>query len=394
MGIIQPEPYYLIHLLASVLHDAQPQNPPEGLDWERLYKLSVRHCVANMAFYGLRRMNSDRQPPQEVKQKFQSDYQKALAKEATQHIAVEQLLNLFEENEIPCLPLKGYLLKYLYPRPDMRLMADVDILFKEEQAKQVKRLMLEQGFSAEHQGGNHDVYYRKPYMNIEMHRRLIAENSPYSVYLNKTWARARLKPEFKFTWQLPPEDFYIYLLIHLTKHYTGGGTGIRSFMDIWVYRRRYMDELNWDYIRTELEEIGLREFAKNICGLGEMWFGTGQSNELYEEMTGYIVSSGAYGTRKQSVISSLGIKSEKKNPPAKQVYWLRLFFPQLEILKNSYPFLDTQPFLLPACWVLRGVKCLLFKRRHMLEVINNVHSVSEQDIAGMENLHKKAGLLK
>lgn len=53
--------------------------------------------------------------------KFKSDYKKGMAKEATQHITVEQILKTFEENHIACMPLKGYLVKYLYPQPDMRL---------------------------------------------------------------------------------------------------------------------------------------------------------------------------------------------------------------------------------------------------------------------------------
>lgn len=399
MQAIRLESHYLIHLLSAVLQGLQPQNPPDKLDWENLYKLAVWHGVSNMAFYGLNHLNADGQPPQDVMGKFRNDYKKGVAREATQHIAVEQILRSFEENCILCIPLKGYLLKYLYPKPDMRLMADVDILIKFEQAEQVKSLMLAQGFTVEHQGeGNHDIYYRKPFMNIEIHRSLIAENSPYSSYLDKTWGRTILKLGSQYTYRLSHEDFYIYLLIHLTKHYAGGGTGIRSFMDIWVYHRRYKEELDWAYTEAELNKVGLREFEQNVCGLGETWFGSSQSNEqnsdLYEEMTAYILSSGAYGTRRHSVISSLGIRSDEMKFLPKYAYWLKLFFPPMEILKNSYPFLTKLPQFLPVCWVLRGLKCVLFKRRHMLHLIKHVHSVSEDDITKLESLHRKAGLLK
>lgn len=394
LSITPPEQQYLIRLLSSVLHDAQPQNPQEYMAWEKLYQLSLRHGIANMAFYGLKQLNDAQKPPPVLMRKFHTEYRKAIAREATQHIAVEQLLSTFEENGINCMPLKGYLIKYLYPQPDMRLMADVDILIENEQAQQVKRLMLALGFTLENQGGNHDVYHRKPFMNVEIHHRLVAKNSPYSAYLSKTWDRASLKPGCRYIWQLSPEDLYIYLLIHLTKHYTGGGTGIRSFMDIWVYLRHYQDELDWDYIRTELEAINLREFAENICAIGEVWFGSGQSNELYEEMTEYIILSGAYGTNKHSIISSIGIQAGQKHLPSKYAYWLQLFFPPLETLKISYPFLIKWPFLLPACWVLRGIKSLLFKCRYTFHMISTVHSVSGDDVARMESLHKKAGLVK
>lgn len=46
---VRPERNYLIRLLSSVIETVQPPNPPEEMDWERLYRLSARHGVSNMA---------------------------------------------------------------------------------------------------------------------------------------------------------------------------------------------------------------------------------------------------------------------------------------------------------------------------------------------------------
>jgi len=394
MFAIQPEGIYLIHLLSSVLQDNQPPQPPESLDWERLYHLSSRHKVATMACYGINRLDSDNKPPQAVMRKFQVDCKKAVAIEATQHITVEQVLKIFEENQIASMPLKGYLIKYLYPQPDMRLMADVDILFKNEQTKTVKQLMLGLGFTVGEQGGEHDVYYKKPFMNLEMHRRLISEDSPYSHYLSRTWNRARLKSGSKFTYELALADFYIYTLIHLTKHYTHGGTGIRSFMDLYVYKGRYGNDMDWNYIQAELETIKLWEFEKSISGLNQVWFDKAPSNEFYDEMMNFILSSGAYGTINQALLSSISttISDKRSIGAAKNLYRQTLFFPRLNTMKKSYPLLGTLPFLLPLCWVLRGLKCLLFKHKNTWQMINEVRSIAGEDLIELHNLHKKAGL--
>ncbi|ACV63657.1 hypothetical protein Dtox_2894 [Desulfofarcimen acetoxidans DSM 771] len=396
MQSIQLESYYLIHLLSALLKDTQPQNPPYKLDWEKLYKFAAWHGVSNMACYGLNRLTCDNQPPQDILEKFENDRKKAVAREATQHIAVEQILEAFEEKGIVSMPLKGCLLKYLYPRPDMRMMADIDIYFKTEQAEKVKEIMPEHGYTAKHQGGNHDVYYRKPYMNIEMHHRLISEDSPYSDYLKKTWDRVLLKSGCRHTYELSHEDFFIYLVIHLTKHYANGGTGIRSFLDIWVYKERYKAEMDWDYIQAELNEINFLEFAENIFGLCEVWFGNAGSNVLYDGMTEYVSCSGVYGIRKHAVVSSMGIKSGKQHSVrmAKWLYSLKLFFPPFDTMKIQYPFLERVPKLLPVCWVLRGLRCIVFKRGYTLQMINNIHNLSEQDMRKIGRLHEKAGLLK
>lgn len=132
MSILHLERAYLIQLLTAVLHECEPPQPPENLKWEKLYKLSVRHSVSNMACCGIIRLSQEQQPSSVIMKSFQTDYKKSIAREAIQHITLEQILQAFEEHQIACLPLKGILVKYLYPRPDMRTMADLDILFQDE----------------------------------------------------------------------------------------------------------------------------------------------------------------------------------------------------------------------------------------------------------------------
>lgn len=385
---------YIIHLLSSVLCDAKPQSPPLDMDWEELFRQSFRHSIANMICYALERLDLEEQPALDVMDRFRKEQKKAIAKEAFTHIAVELILQRFEENKIVCMPLKGYLIKDLYPKPDMRLMADIDIYFQNEQTEKVREVMTELGYTLKHQGGNHDVYYRMPYMNIEMHRRLVSESSPYSGYLSKTWERGFRKPGCEYIYQLSLEDFYIYLLIHLTKHFCGGGTGIRSFMDIWVYRCCYREKMHWSYIKDELKKIGLSEFVEKVHGLIDIWFDNGQDHELYREMTAYIFSSGTYGTRQHSVISSLRDQREKTKRMPKFLFWMKKIFLPLELMKNAYPLLNKNPWLLPVCWVQRGFKCLLYKRKYFLYLIKHVRSLSEEDINQAESLHKKIGLKK
>ena len=83
------------------------------------------------------------------------------------------VLNRLEEAGIWYMPLKGAVLKDLYPRFGMREMADNDILFDAERAGDVRRIMTGLGFSVEeYDEGNHDAYHKRPVSNFEMHRTL------------------------------------------------------------------------------------------------------------------------------------------------------------------------------------------------------------------------------
>jgi hypothetical protein len=395
LGTMRREIDYFLYLLSALAHNTAPPTPPENLNWGYLHRFSAYHSLSNMVCYGIDQLESEFQPEPEILKKFQRDQKIALAKEAAQYLTLKQVLKTFEEHQIPCLPLKGCLIKYLYPRPDMRLMADMDILFKDEQTKEVINLMLGLGFTLEHAGGNHDVYVKNPFINIEMHRRLVPVDSPYYEYLQKTWARAYLEEDSLYIYRLSPEDFYIYFLIHLAKHYTKGGTGVRSVLDIWLYQRHFESQMDRKYIEHELEKIKLPEFEKNIRKLAEIWFDKGKSSALYEKMAAYILASGAYGTGKHGIIAFMNENKGNQQSSVgimKIMYRLNLFFPGLKHMSILYPILHRLPFLLPLTWLLRGLKCLLFKRQRTFQIIRNVHSVTKEDIDRIKDLHEKAGL--
>jgi len=165
---------YLIALLASILKGESPPPMPAGLPMDKLYQLAAWHNVANMAYYGLLKL--DPLPPESILKSFKQARSKALAKEARQEFEVQQILAAFEEKQLKHMPLKGFIIKHLYPQPDMRLMADVDILVEADKLKAAREIMLTLGYTSVHEGGNHDVYHKMPVMNIELHRALIAKS--------------------------------------------------------------------------------------------------------------------------------------------------------------------------------------------------------------------------
>ena len=52
------------------------------------------------------------------------------------------------------------------------------------------------------------------------------------------------------------------MIAHEWKHYVAGGIGIRSLLDIYVYDQKKGASLDRDYIRKELEVMGIAEFEE------------------------------------------------------------------------------------------------------------------------------------
>lgn len=109
----------------------------------------------------------------------------------------------------------------------------------------------------------------------------------YSYYYN---VKDRLVKDegSEFGYHMTPDDSYIYLLCHMYKHYLYVGTGLRSLMDIYLFNKRYSDELDMEYISRELEKLELLKFEKNTRSFAEKVF-TGQPllQEEQKELDGF-----------------------------------------------------------------------------------------------------------
>lgn len=56
----------------------------------------------------------------------------------------ERLLERFSDNQVRVLPLKGWIMRRFYPKPEYRQMTDLDFLIDEENRKAVKQIMSDQ----------------------------------------------------------------------------------------------------------------------------------------------------------------------------------------------------------------------------------------------------------
>jgi hypothetical protein len=400
MKDFKDEKLYLIHLIFQAMNKRQSENPPENLKWEVLYNLAYYHKVSNIIYYSLKDVKDKYNIPEDIWQKICSDYKKGIAKEAMQHAMTEMLLEEFEKNQIECIPLKGYVLKNFYPKLDMRTMGDIDIFYNEDKTPKVRKIMKSMGYDIVKIEDKHDKYYKKPFMTLEMHKSLMGTVEPYASYYKDIWGKIKPMENLKYIHEFSKEDFYIFLMVHFTKHFKNCGTGVRSVLDIWVYNKKFYNDMDWDYIKCELKKIKLDEFEENIRGLSKFWFENemfeDKNSELYSLIGDYILSSGVYGTIKNSVIVAMSKKFEGKKPAKKlkYLYGLRVIFPDLNGMKKRFNILNRFPFLLPVFWVFRLVRAFFFRRERAFKSVESVYSASDKELMQILDLHKKVGLYK
>jgi len=253
--------------------------------------------------------------------------------------------------------LKGAVLKELYPRYGMREMADNDILFDKSRGAELREIMLELGFTVEeYDRGNHDIYYKKPVSNFEMHKELFSELGNKKLYIYYANVKDRLirDDEKQYEYHFTDEDFYLYITAHDYKHYSLSGAGLRSLMDTYVYLKH--KPLDMEYVVREAKKIGIADFERQNRELALHLFEGQELTHTEREMLDYIISSGTYGNLEQYVANAVQEKG-------KWGYFLsRLTLPR-ELMEILFPILKKAPFLYPFCWVLRIVRGLIFSNR-------------------------------
>ena len=367
---IRTNEHYLLHLLSCALENARPQEKPDEVSWEEVFRQAERHSVANTACYAVEKLSG--KPEAKLWKQWKEVKNKAVVKDVTLTTELKRICSILTENRIRCLPIKGSKLKELYPRKDMRLMADLDILIDEENALRVKELLTMDGFVCEHFGtSHHDIYKKYPIINVEMHRSLMPEQMEgIRDYYEEGFSHANPVPGNGYVYVMSAEEFYAYHIAHLYKHYEASGSGIRSFMDIYLLRKKYRNSWDESKVSGILAELKLADFEREMCEVADYWFGESEASEKCLENEKYILASGTYGTIKHSVENQIAKKGRWR------YFWSRAFLPYNYMAKN-YPILKILPVLLPMCWVWRLIKAFFLKRDRVIYQMRAVFSKSE-----------------
>ena len=343
----------LIALLRSAVSDYTAAELPFDPElFESAYLLAKSHSVEAVAYYGVVRNNIVLSP--ELQNKWRSRQDVNIIKSVVEDSERDSIFALFSKNGISFLPLKGILIKQMYPSPEYRQMADMDILIREEQMERATELLTDNGYQCTRSGiGHHDSFFKPPYVAIELHHEMIPVKHPlYHSYYENIWGKAI--PVTGCEYHLDWNDFYIYMLVHFAKHYYGSGSGIRSVMDIYVFLQKHRDDLDETYLNTELEKLKLKDFRREAEDLAAVWF-EGAEPAVESEMAGYVLESGVYGIREH--VLEKRIKDSYDDGKLNRLSYIRKrLFPNRNFMAYYYPVLEKKPYLLPWFWMKRIAK--------------------------------------
>ena len=286
----------------------------------------------------------------------------------------------FDQNQIDYMPLKGSIMKYQYPKPELRTMGDADIVIRKAQYQAITTLLQENGFHWKNDSECHGVWENNN-LCLELHWKLISHRTPvFEEYYGDGWKFAVLHQGCRYA--MSEVDTFIFLFVHFTKHYLASGIGCRQTTDLWLYLRKHPD-MDKAELRSKLETLKLWTFYENVLELLQYWFEQGPETEKREYMSRFILSGGSWGSVGNTRLTEAAWNMNKagNTKRAKYLFYIQRLFPSAALISGAYPLLCKAPWLLPVFWVVRLFDKMFIKRDFVRTFRQTSQQLSSDGIA-------------
>ena len=389
---------YFFELLSNYIYGKPPEYNDE-ISWDKIFNIAHKHSLSGVIYNMFKKQEKISNISKSLIAKEQVNYWTQIQKSINNDYEMKKVLETLSLKEIPHVLMKGYIIKNLYPDPDLRSMGDIDFLVKEEDIDKVHEVLVTL-LGYEHLKTVRAVRnYGKVGINLEVHTSIfyddISEKIDYQGYFSRAWDNVILK-EGNFTYEFNIEYHLIFLIAHLAKHLYNEGCGVRMFLDIALYIKHYKDEFDWDYFWKEINKIELEKFTKNIFCLCSYWFKVETKEEnlyleedFFENITKYVLNSGTFGKTVENDMLNR-YRREKENPKKKNTNFA-MIFPKTEVLANEFYYLQKYKFLYPIAWINRLFRLFTIRRKETLYKIVN-KSRLKNGAEEVYSIYRKMGL--
>lgn len=332
---------------------------------EELYRLAKAHDLGHFVAYVLQNNSSFKAHPRA--QEIEKNHLLAVFRRERLDWEYERICELLEKEKIAYIPLKGAVIRALYPESWMRTSCDIDILVKREDLERAVSLVKDcLSYTEKGPRLNHDVpLYSPKGIHFELHFCLREGIEPMDSVLETVWEHANPVKEGEYQYRMTEEFFLFHQIAHAAYHFISGGCGIRPFLDLFLFRQKAsFDE---EVLYAFLKQAKLMTFYYSATALAEVWFGEGEHTDITREMEEYLLGGGVYGNMDNHV----AMKHSREQGKFRYL-WHRVFMPYRSLC-IYYPKLKERPLLYPLYQVRRWFRIVFggSRKRAVQELMHN-----------------------
>lgn len=379
---------YLAELVKSQLENRKPMELPQEITVEEIVDISVRNHMDYLLLGALLKLDN---LSDEHKAVLKRQVMVSLMRTMTQVAELKAMEKRFEEAGVKNQPMKGARMKFYYPRPEMREMSDIDVLIDADCMETATNILKDMGYSLLQSIKHHDIYKKPPAMVVEAHRVMYdktvdGEQHRYFSSFSKTVLREGMK----YTYDFNTEDFYVYMMAHMAKHFYAMGCGIRNIVDVYVYQEKFGSVMDRAYLKEELKKCGILEFTEHMEKLAYIWLKGEKSSGFYDDLFQYMMDSGIYGKDENGIWNKFAEEKMKgkEATPSQLKRWY--YFPPVSYMAEHYPWLEDHTWLLPVAWGIRFCRGVFKKKGiHKREMLQDI---GEDKVKTYQTIYQRMGL--
>ena len=328
---------------SSQLNNAPLPTRDADLSWISILNMARAHSVLGIVFSAYESVLVN-EIPKSVYDACAKEVSILGAKHLKQRAEFFAVTERFTSEKIYFMPLKGFIIKSLYPSSELRAMNDIDILVFKDSFKKAKDALISMGYTAAETSYVHDNFLKPPFIEIELHKMLAVDWEDFSL------ADSLPSKNNEYWRLLSDEDLFVFVLKHSAKHDSSGGCGMKAVFDFSLLKAHVLEKTDKKSLEKRVIKEGLWEFYSALSYLEDLWLFGGKERPELSVFEIYTVSGGAYGTRSNGI--SKTIKGGKLR------FFLSRLFPSYSNMKKAFPVLKKCPILLPVLYpwrIVRGV---------------------------------------
>ncbi len=317
-------------------------------------------------------------------QKLNSFYLSSVVYQEMMNDLQLKLTELFNQNNIRHLYVKGSILNKIYDDEALRTRGDIDVLIDAENLNKAKELLQNKGFEAEDEACMHHLEMKRNNSLIELHFSLLDPTDDYFHFFKKPFESAK-KINGSY-YELNYEEHFLYVLCHFAKHLRTGA-GIRYVLDFYYMLKKW--DLKMDYVHDLIKKAKLQTLYQNI--LNTLYIITGEKLDIYEEkdigfFIDYLLENGIHGHGENANYDEKNY-GEKRNK-FKHMFNM-IFMPNKQFRMVLYPRLGKHAITYPLCLICRVFHLIIHKSKSLFKFLFTKKSRSNKE---KDDFYQKLGI--
>ena len=362
------------------------------IDWKKVVDLAKTQKVSSYIAHALKN-NRSLTCPDEIRNPLIQSARGRMFANAINRSAIIQLLETMEAAGIHAVLLKGYAISDCYVVPECRTSSDADIWVKPEDEEKACEFMKQQGFSVEPRwkNGHHAVCHHPRLGCVELHVILYDEiveevwfgKMDGSGFVNEPHLRVDTEDGSYYT--LGYTDHFIFMALHMIKHFIISGLTVQMMMDVALYFKKYVSQIDIDRFWKTITSLHYDKLFNSIlwamiryCGFSKNDF-PGVCSETPEQVEAILsdLEEGGWMGYTDKEAREEGWHEYNRQRLIKDksnfrylIYMVRWkwamymsgLFPDRNTLAQRYPYIQKRAWLIPYAWmhrlIFRGTRAI------------------------------------